>query len=244
MYSDNSKTQSSIPTKKKPTAYLSRREKALKKRSKKQGRPKRHQSKFKTHEVTGSINELHPINNAPIQTRVLRYLGTITSSTDFRVTDMTKLLLAVTSGSTSAIRLFEAVKIQKIVITCLPSSDTNSGTFSFTWSGEREPDVVYTMFYAQGAPSRWSFIPPEDSLAGFWITQDTNETSNSIFTLDPDNSTVKLVLDLHFQYVVADGASATVTLTGAATFTGVAALVMPSAATDELVPVGINSVTA
>ncbi len=192
----------------------------------------------------GSISELPPIKNNPIQTRCMRYVGTITSSTEFRVADMTTILLAVTSGSTSAIKLFEAVLIRSVAITCLPAADTNAGTFAFTWVGEREPDTVETMFYSLGQPDRWVFKPPPGSLAGFWVTQDTSETTNSIFKLDPDNSTVKIILDLSFEYVMCDGASTTLTLSGAATFTGVAARVMPGSATDELVPVGINSVTS
>ncbi len=193
---------------------------------------------------TGSISELSPINNCPIQVRAMRYMGTITTTTDFRVADMTTILLAVTSGSTSAIKIIEAFKLKSVAITCLPSSDTNSGTFAFTWVGEREPHTTQTMFYSQGQPSKWTFYPPEFSFASFWITQDTSETTSSLFLLDPDNSVVKIVLDLNFEYVLCDGASSTITLSAAATFTGIAARVMPGAATDELVPVGIVSVTS
>lgn len=174
----------------------------------------------------------------------MRYIGTISSETDFRTTNFTAILVAVTSSSTTAICLFEAIRLRRIGITCLPSSDTNAGTFAFIWKGDREPHTTQTMIYSQGVPAKWNFYPPEGSLASFWFTQDTTGADDtSVFTIDPDNSTVKIVLDLDFEYVLATGASETVTLTGAASLTGIAAVCMPSSATDELVPVDIFSVT-
>jgi hypothetical protein len=100
------------------------------------------------------------------------------------------------------------------------------------------------MIYSQGVPATWDFLPPEGSFASFWITQDTTGIDDSsVFTLDPDNSTVKIVLDLQYQFVIATGTAETTTLSSAASTTGIAAMVMPSSATDELVPVDILSVT-
>ncbi len=200
---------------------------------------KRNEKRQRKGSNTGNISELHPINNTPIQVRAMRYSGTILSTTEIKTIDLYSLLLAVTSGSTSAIRIIEAVKLIKVTCTLLPSSDTNSGTFTFTWFGDREPNLDYTMFYSQGVPSKWTFVPPDDSFAKLWINQDT--TTSTLFTLDPDNSTVKLVLDLHFEYIIANGATTTATLTSAATFTGIAAPRMPTAS-DELTPVGLNAV--
>jgi hypothetical protein len=174
----------------------------------------------------------------------MRYIGSISSVTDFRTTNFTSILVATTSGQTSAICLCEAVKITRIGITCLPNSSSNAGTFAFIWKGDREPHTTETLIYANGVPAKWNFYPPEDSLASFWFTQDTSHLDDSsVFTLDPDNSTVKIVLDLEFEYVLASSASETVTLTSAASTTGIAAICMPSSATDELVPVDIYSVT-
>ncbi len=150
----------------------------------------------------------------------------------------------MTNASTTAICLMEAMRLRKVVVVLLPSADTNSGAFAFTWSGEREPDTVETMFYTQGMPSRWTFTPPDGSLAGMWFTRQTSETQNSVFTLDPDNSTVKVVLDLHIEYVLGDGSTRTITLSAPATYTGVAMRVMPGSASDELFPVGVNYVTS
>lgn len=188
--------------------------------------------------------QLTVINNQPIQTRSMRYIGTIATLTDFRVADFTRILMFVISGSTNAYQLVEAFRIRSIGITCLPSSSTNSGTFAFTWAGEREPHTVQTMIYSQGVVAKWSFHPPEGSLASFWYTRDTVETTSSVFTLDPDNDEVKIVLDLHFEYTLIDGPTAyPFTLSAPATFTGVAASRMPAGATDELLPVDLYSVT-
>lgn len=173
----------------------------------------------------------------------MRYIGTITSATDFRINDFTSILVAVTNGSTSAIALFQSVKIRRVGITCLPASATNAGTFGFTWRGDRGPQTVETMIYAPGNTEKWNFYPPEDSMASLWIDQDSSAIdTSSIFELDPDNSIVKIVLDLQFDYVIASGASDTVNLSGAASLTGIAAVIMPGSATDELLPVDIFSV--
>jgi len=153
------------------------------------------------------------------------------------------MLLAVTSGSTTAIPLFTAVRIVRVGITCLPALDTNAGTFTFYWSGEREPHTAETMIYCNGEAMRRNFYPPEGSLAGFWLTQNTTETESSVFNLDPDNTTVKIVVDLEFEYVIADGTQSTRTLSVASAFSGIAAAKMPAAASDELTPVGLNVVT-
>jgi hypothetical protein len=170
-------------------------------------------------------------------------MGTITSECDWRIGSFTQILLAVVSGSTTAIQIFEAVRLKRVGITCLPSSDTNSGTFGFQWIGDREPHTTHTMIYSQGVPAKWNFYPPEGSFASFWITQDTAGIDTiSVFTLDPDNSTVKVVLDLEFEYVIADGGCQTVTISSAATFSGIAALTQPLN-TDEFVPVDLQTVT-
>jgi len=97
------------------------------------------------------------------------------------------------------------------------------------------------MVYSQGVPAKWNFYPPEGSLASFWFNQDVSGVdSTSVFDMDPDNSTVKVVMDLDFEYVIATGISSTVTLTGASSLTGIAAICLPLA-TDELTPVGIHS---
>lgn len=193
---------------------------------------------------SGNIVSIPPINNSPIQTRCLRYQGNIVSTTDFRVSDFTTMLVATTNSSNQGICLFEAVRLQEFVITCLPNSTSNAGSLGVTWAGEREPHTTETIFYAMGTPSRWRFTPPEGSLASFWFTQDTSETSSTVLKLNPSDSVVELIVDIHFQYVIADGASDTITLSPTPTFTGVAARVMPGGATDELFPVGINYVTS
>jgi len=160
------------------------------------------------------------------------------------VADFTTMLVATTASSSTAICLFEAVRLREIVVTCLPNSTSNAGAIGVSWWGEREPNTTETLFYTMGSPCRWHFVPPEGSLATFWFTQDTTETTNTVLRLDPSDSTVELILDIHFEYVIADGSSDTISLSPNATYTGVAARVMPGAATDELYPVGINYVTS
>lgn len=205
---------------------------------------RRSRSGYRSRSRHGNISELPPINNTPIQVRCMRYQGSITSYTEFRVGDITTMLLGVTNSSSTAIVLMEAVRLQRLVVTLLPNSTTNAGTFALSWDGEREPHLTQTMFYTMGTPARWSFTPPEGSLATFWFNQDTSETTSTVFRLDPDNSTVEVILDIHFEYVLADGSTDTLTLGSAATFSGVAARVMPGGATDELYPVGLNYVTS
>jgi hypothetical protein len=173
-------------------------------------------------------NELSVINNAPVQTRCLRYIGDIDAEVSFVYSDFTRMLVAVTSGSTQVISLFEAVKIQRVGVTVLPNSAASAGTFSFTWSGDKSPHTIHTMLYSQGVPARWSFYPPEDSLAYFWINQDTTGIDTAtVFSMADSTGNVRIVLDIQFEYVLANGASATSTMTFVPTTTGISAPRMP-----------------
>ena len=157
----------------------------------------------------------------------MRSSGNITQTASVGIEDMQSMLVSVVDTTTSATALMESVRILSIGIVCLPASDTNAGTFSFTWYGERGPHNTETMIYSQGVPSRWIFYPPEESLASFWINASDDEAAVSLFTLGADNATVEIIMDIHFEYVVLDGArDKAFTLSSAATFTGIGARIL------------------
>jgi hypothetical protein len=189
-------------------------------------------------------SQLSVINNSPIQTRCLRYIGTVTSSTGVSSGSLLGLIVSVTNSSTTASRILDSLKIQRVGITCLPASDTNAGTFTFAWTGEeqRTPDIRKTMIYSQGVPAHWNFYPPDGSLAGYWV--DSNDTS-VIFTMDPDNATVKLVVDLEFSYILGSGSlGSTYTLSIASSFNGLGYRYLDWAAggSSDLSPVDLDLV--
>jgi len=184
-----------------------------------------------------------PINNTPIQQRCLRYTGTITSSTAVTSDGLLGILVGVTNSSTAAFQLFQSFKLSRVGITCLPSSDSNSGTVAFSWvtdTDERLPATKEVIYYSQGVPSKMNFYPPENSLASYWL----DDSNAQLFSIDPSNSTVRLIVDVQFDYVLAEGAATTVTLGIASTFTGIGAryLDWASGGADELTPVDMNLV--
>lgn len=188
-------------------------------------------------------NALSSLNNQPIQTRCIRYSGTPSSAQIFDVTSLTSLLLAVTNTSTAAIPLFETVRLRRVKVTCLSDSGSNSGFLSFMWNGEREPNSKDTILYSPGYPTSKNYYPPEGTLASFWVSQETAETDTSLFTIDTSDNTVLIVLDLQFQYVIANGVSEAFTLSGAATFSGIAALAIP-VGSEAFIPMDLSAVSS
>lgn len=188
-------------------------------------------------------NTLSSINNQPIQTRCIRYSGNPSSATVFDVKDLTSVLLAVTNTSTAAIPLFETVRLRRVKVTCLSDDGSNSGFLSFMWNGEREPNSKSTILYSPGYPTSQNFYPPEGSLAGFWVSQETTETDTSLFTIDTSDNTVMIVLDFEISYVIVNGASEAFTLSAAATFSGIAALAIP-VGSEIFLPMDLSAVAS
>jgi hypothetical protein len=193
--------------------------------------------------TNNSTFKITTINNTPIQQRCLRYSGTITSSTAVTSDGLLGLLVGTTNSSTATSNIFQSFRLIRVGITCLPSSATNSGTIAYSWvtdTDERLPATKETMYFSQGVPCKKNFYPPENSLAGNWL----DDSNAQLFTIDPSDSVVRLIVDIQFDYVLAEGSSPGSALASAATFTGIGAryLDWASGGSDELIPVDMNLV--
>jgi hypothetical protein len=155
----------------------------------------------------------------------MRYSVALSGTTYITYADIQGILLAVSNGSVNAVSIIQSIRILNIGVT-LMSTDNTAGTFNFEWLGSRIPTRNETLIFAQGAPAKWNFRPPPESLAGFWIeSTDDSSTYDSIAlcVMTVSSSDVTVFLDLHFEYIVVDGVGKPYTLTGAATFDGIAA---------------------
>jgi hypothetical protein len=181
------------------------------------------------------------INNNPKQTRVIRYCGTIASSTKFSRNDLLQFIVAVTSGSTTAIELVDAIRLDLVKVWLLPNSDTGAGVFALEWTGDRTPNTIHTTAFAPAIGSCMTSVPPKDSLAHFWSCRSGSDNGEYLFILDPSNSTVEIILDLHVTYLLGNGSTDTSTLGSASSINGVAYLTQPVNTSGELTPVGVVS---
>lgn len=200
---------------------------------------------------TSAITSLTAISAFPKQVRSIRYHADINTADTVTVTveDAQNLLLSVISSSTGAFSIIEGARILDVGLTVMPNSSSGAGSLSFNWEGERTAPTNETLIFSQGAPSKWNFRPPMESLASFWInnTDDpTTFTSPYLFSIDI-RGTVELYLDLHFEYIVLNGAGLSATLSSAATFSGVAYSTIGTTSPGSshsgfFVPVGLNYV--
>jgi len=173
--------------------------------------PKRRGRERKRNRVGArGITRLTEINNQPVQTRSFRFEADAITNFEFQARYGLRLLSFGNSGSTTFYGMIEAYRLKSISITLLPSSATNSGTFSFRWESPRTLNTAETLIYTPAVPSRWTFVPQEDSLAAYWVnSQDDIVTSGNLFDFQVDNATVTVIMDMHIEYMFrADGGSA------------------------------------
>jgi len=140
----------------------------------------------------------------------MRFSGILTTPnaiTSVGFKDLGQLMLTCVAGSTNGFTALASVKLQSVSVTLLPSID-EEGLFNFTWDGSnatnfgnRTPSVTRTFPYAPSNAARMTFHPPEESLAGFWVDQ-TNFAENALLFSMSATSTITVVLDIHYSYVV------------------------------------------
>jgi hypothetical protein len=118
-------------------------------------------------------------------------------------------VLAGTNGSTTAVNVYEAVKLEFIALYFAPSSADGLGNSAsellLTWTGDRGPD---TRFSDRGTISHPACIkerPPVDSLAGFWSTIFSDMDEPLLYISTPANT----VIDIHVSMCIGDGAGKT-----------------------------------
>jgi hypothetical protein len=106
--------------------------------------------------------------------------------------------LVMATGATVAYRLFSAVKIKEVEL----FGDPNAGQSSveIQWQSEYGPTKVVTDVSTSTAyPARLSSKPPMNSLASFWSTTGSNE-STVLFRLN--TTATGMIIDLTFTAVL------------------------------------------
>jgi len=164
-----------------------------------------------------------PQNNAkPKLTRNLRYICTnVISNIDITGRCLLNLVVATNTATTTAINVYEAVRVLQVNLYFAPSSSTGFGITAdeliLNWRGERSPDTRLTDRGTVSHPSCIKSRPPPESLAAFWVTNQSN-IDTVLFNLTCPAYTI---IDLSLCMTLGDGVTRSITLSAVGTTTGI-----------------------
>jgi hypothetical protein len=157
----------------------------------------------------------------PVMSRKLRFFAfAAIAEEEITARCLLNLVLAEVSGNTTAINLYESIRITRVNIWYAPDSNSglapSTGSVQLTWKGDRGRDDRHEAVGTLSHLAHISTSPPEDSLAAFWVNNFNNLDVNMFVLTLPATS----ILDLSFDFCIGDGTTRSCTLT-ASTFTGV-----------------------
>ncbi len=212
-------------------------------------RPNNHKRNHKGKEGGNEIVRAGPrfpktIIQKPIQVRSIRYITNMAyTNQQITPTSFLKFMLAVTNGSTTAIQIADCIRISGFSFYYTSSSgfDTSTNILSFSWVGSLNgPDNMMTDRGTVTEPACIKVRTPRWSPIGYFYNINSSEAATVCATFSCPSGTI---IDVHYEYVIADGATSTVTLNTAATFTGIAYLIIFNSGATGLIPDGgLNSV--
>ncbi len=192
----------------------------------------------------GSVDLPH-INQKPIQTRCIRYVGTtVTTRSTLAVADIRSAIGVVINATTNYVPIIDSFRIRRVGISALLSGTTGSGAVTFAWEGPNVPDISDTSFVGNAIPITRSYYPPPNTSCSWWY--DNGATSVDLFSIiasPVDSGDVTIFLDIDLEYIIQDGTQTALALTANPGFTGVAYLRLPATQT-TWVPLGLNAVTS
>ncbi len=179
----------------------------------------------------------------PICGRSLRYIAAAAvTGVDITARCLLNLVLAGNTATSTAVNVYEAVKINMVSMYHVPSSTANFGATTeelvLNWRGERSPDERISDRGTLSHPACIKSRPPRDSLAAFWITNQSN-IDTVLFNLTMPQFAI---IDLSLSLTIGDGATRSVTLNGVSTVTGIIyaalnnAIAAGTVGADSLVP--------
>lgn len=188
-------------------------------------------------------NPITPIKLKPIQQRVVRYeLGGASTAAVTRG-DLLNWVVSTTGSSTAAVALCEAVKLNRVKVIGYGISTSNSASVCLEWNGDRSPSSCTSVVAANAVPAVINQTPPSDSLARYWSIRGSDE-AEVLFTVTESSGTIiDVFVDIHFDYVIGDGLTEALTLSAAASATGIALLDLPNDTGTALVAVDLTSYT-
>ncbi len=172
-----------------------------------------------------------PPNQAkPKCTRVLRYFVTqAVANSDITGRCLLNLIVSTSTATTTAINVYEAVRILQISMYFAPSSVDNmgdtSGEIALNWRGERAPDTRITERGTLSHPACIKSRPPKESLASFWTTNQSNVDSVLCSLTVPAGT----IIDMNLCLTIGDGTTRSVTLTAVGSTTGIEYMALDNA---------------
>lgn len=147
-------------------------------------------------------------NINPIWRRTLRYSSTTANPVDITGRCLLNSILSGISGSTAATNLIESIKVDRLQLYGV--IDTSGDTFNsvaIIWKGERSPDKQIVATGNAIEPAYINSRPPPKSLAGFWVSNNTDDIDQVLFTIDPLQAGT--IVDLTFSFTLGNGATRT-----------------------------------
>lgn len=177
------------------------------------------------------------IKQLPIMGRTIRYVCiTALAAQTFTPGDLLKMMIFTVNTSATAYTLARCIRIKHISMYFVPSSGDfadNTKVLSFKWSGANNAcDNLITDRGTATQPACIKVRPPRGTISETWFDPTSTGATNTLFTITCPTNTI---IDINFEFVLSDGNSTTVTLSGAATSTGCAILGL---FTNHLVPDG------
>ena len=177
----------------------------------------------------------------PVMTRTIRYetTGALDSSNPITGLCLLNAVLAGVSGSTTAINLYEGVRIRRIKIYAVSTGLVSD--IQLNWRGVRGDDVRISSVGAYSRPASIDSRPPRNTLCGFWINNITT-ANEQLFSIDAPSNTL---IDLTIDYVVGDGATRSCTIVDPG-LTGIGYAALDNANTsgtvgnEEIQPLGLT----
>ncbi len=151
------------------------------------------------------------VKMVPIHNRVIRYVSGA-SATEVGITpgNILKSIGMVTNASTTYAPILGCVRIRRVSLYFVPSSgdfgDT-SNEISFRWTGfQNAPVNLITDRGTAYMPACIKVQPPTNSVASMWFDSNSTSVDDSLFVF---SAPAKTVLDVDFDFCLANGTAPT-----------------------------------
>ncbi len=150
------------------------------------------------------MRSLVPAISADIRCKkTFRYISTAGVSTPLKVTDFLTALCMNYDGGTLWVSLCSAVRILRVDIYDLGgSTDVALSTIKWSWESNQGPTNYATCSGSPIYPGALSLVPPKESLASQWMSNQTNSaTGNAVIArcVVPVSCYLDLTMELALQ---------------------------------------------
>jgi len=182
------------------------------------------------------------IKSNPIYSRVLRYrVNSAFTDKNFNMGNLHAHMLWVTNASTAAFTVVNAIKLNRVVLYSVPSSNFGAtvNELSFRWVNLGNFESTLTSRGTLSDPAKIVAVPSPQTLIDRAFDINDPEITTTIMII---NAPAESIIDFHVNFTLLDGAGTANTLSANATFTGLAPV---SISLGTLIPDGVtNTVTS